>query len=406
MRASATCLFVMSVGCSSASPEDPLARVKIVGDDPSDIPLIGASDELVARFRVGDAMFDAVLRESDGLGPLYIRTSCAACHDGASRGPGAVEKMVVVDRDGVPSTDQSALVWGHTVRPYATAGATEAIEVPDDTTSIKVTTRLGPAVFGRGYVEAVDAAEIERVEAEQALRADGIAGRINRVTYESHENPDALVAHYGLGDVDLMGRFGLKGRNATLDDFCADAFQGDMGITSPMRPDEVPNPEGLTDDSRMGIDVDLDRVNVIADYMRLLEIPERVVPTPRAEALFARAKCDVCHVPRMATRGDYPIDLLAGISAPIYSDLLLHDMGDELADGLADQKAGPREWKTAPLIGLRHEKAFLHDGRAPSIEQAILLHGGTGSQARGSAELFRELSPADKTELLAFVASL
>ena len=101
-------------------------------------------------------------------------------------------------------------------------------------------------------MEAVLDSEIERVEREQAARTDGIHGRINRVTYASEPNPDDLARTYAKGDAGLIGRFGLKARIATLDDFTADAFQGDMGITTPLRPVELPNPDGLTDDRQAG----------------------------------------------------------------------------------------------------------------------------------------------------------
>src|SRR5262245_55803967 len=108
-------LCALAAACASEPPpEDPLAGITVVGDDLSDGPLQGASDEQVARFKQGDALFDFVFREPDGLGPLYIRTSCASCHDGAARGPGAVQKMSVVEGDGItPAADQSALPYGH-----------------------------------------------------------------------------------------------------------------------------------------------------------------------------------------------------------------------------------------------------------------------------------------------------
>src|SRR4051794_10842280 len=114
----------LATGCSSESaPDDPLAGLLIVGDDLSDVPLRGASAEQVEQFNKGDALFDFVFRERDGLGPLYIRSACSSCHEGAVRGPGAVQKMVVVDADGVtPAADQSALPFGHTVRPFTVAG--------------------------------------------------------------------------------------------------------------------------------------------------------------------------------------------------------------------------------------------------------------------------------------------
>lgn len=398
------------VGCSS-DPTPPqksgaLDGLHVVGDDPTDVPLMGASSVMVDRFLEGDALFDQVFREPDGLGPLYIRTACGSCHDGAGRGPGAVQKVVLVEADGVtPAADQSGLPYGNTLRPYITAGATMPIDAPD-VTGVKVSQRLGPAVFGRGYMEAVADSEIERVEAEQLSRPDAIHGRINRVAYASKPNPDQPYHSYTVGTVDLIGRFGLKGRVATLDEFTADAFQGDMGITSPMRTTEPPNPDGLADDKRAGVDTSLDVVNAVADYMRLLEIPRREPVPGRGVELFAAAKCAVCHVPSLKTRPDYPIPLLAGINAPVFTDFLLHRMGDGLADGLTDGQAQPTAWKTPPLIGLRHLTAYMHDGRAKTVEQAVLLHEAEGSEASESVHLFKALSADERGELLDYVQSL
>src|SRR4030095_2977307 len=133
-------------------------------------------------------------------------------------------------------------------------------------------------------------------------------------------------------------------------DFTGDALQGDMGITSPLRPNELPNPDGLTDDAKAGIDVPLESVQQRADYMGMIAIPRRESLPQRGAALFAQAKCDACHVPALKTRADYPIAALAGIDAPVFTDFLLHDMGDALADGVSgpDGEAGPRDWRSAP----------------------------------------------------------
>lgn len=395
-------VLTLSAGCGAESaPDDP------AGDDPSSVPLRGASAEQVERFKEGDALFNFTFRERDGLGPLYIREACAACHDGAGRGPGAVQKMALVEADGfTPAADQTALAYGHTVRPYAVAGATTPLSPPGELTQLKLSRRLGPPVFGRGYMEAVDDAEIERVAAEQAARGDGIRGRINRVVFHSKGNPDQPFHSYAEGDSGLIGRFGLKARVATLDDFTADAYQGDMGVTSPLRPVEPPNPDGVTDDKKPGEDVDLHTVNAVADYMRLLEIPEREPGHERGKQLFAEVDCAACHVPSLKTRADYPIPQLAGIDAPVYTDFLLHDLGPELADGLADEAASSTAWRTAPLIGLRHVTEYLHDGRAKTVEQAILLHDGSGSEAAASVAAFRALSAEDRAALIEFVSSL
>lgn len=374
--------------------------------DPFDVPIDHATDAERDLFHVGDALFELPLRDADGLGPLYTRTSCGACHAAGARGPGAVQKMAVVLDDGVTtSADQSALPFGHTVHPLYTGGGKTAVLPPaSGTFNVKVTTRVGPPIIGRGYLEAVLDSEIERVASEQAQRTDAIHGRINHVVYASEPNPDTRFHTHRKGDI-VIGRFGLKARIATLDDFTADALQGDMGITSPLRPSEVLNPDGIADDLKPGVDVSVDSVNLRSMYVRLTAIPKRKDVTNGA-ALFAQVKCSVCHVPSMKTRADYPIAALASLQAPIYTDLLLHDMGTDLADGIADGEATSREWRTPPLIGLRFLKTYLHDSRASSIEQAVVLHGGPGSQAADSVSLFRALSPADQASLLAFVGSL
>lgn len=395
-----TAVAVALAACNGAESTDGPADSTA---DPVDTPVHGVSSDTLDRFHEGDTLFGVDLRAPDGLGPLYIRQSCASCHEEGLRGPGIVQKMSIVDADGVtPSADQSTLEYGHTVRPYVTAGAMTPLLPPEGAAGVKVTVRMGPSVVGRGYMEAVADSEIERVEAEQAKRTDGIRGRIHRVSYASVANPDKTFGSHNKGDTGLIGRFGLKARVATLDDFTADAFQGDMGMTSPMRPDEPKNPDGLTDDDKPGVDLPIDTVNLVAFYMRALEIPKRR-PDPDGLALFESAACGACHVPSLRTRADYPISQLADIEAPVFTDFLLHDMGPELADGLPDGDAHSEEWRTAPLLGLRHQKAFLHDGRARTVEEAILAHAG---EAKSSLASFQALDADSRATLLSFVESL
>jgi CxxC motif-containing protein (DUF1111 family) len=338
---------------------------------------------------------------------VYIRPACASCHLDDARGPGAVRKMVLIDAAGVPLADQSGLPYGHTVRPLSVGDATPGISLPEDTNHLLVTVRMPPAVFGRGYIEAVADAEIERIETAQAQRDDGISGRINWVTYASESNPDQRFHAHARGE-ELIGRFGLKARIATLDDFAADAYQGDMGITSDLRPDELPNPSA-SDDELPGVDIAADSVNVVADYMRLLRIPSRNLDRDsqtRGAALFSRAKCDVCHMPSLHTAPDYPIPQLADVDARIYSDLLLHDMGSQYADGLHDYGAGSSEWRTAPLMGMRHLKSYMHDGRVKTIEQAIEQHAAPGSEAEPAARAFEQLDSDSRAALVKFVSAL
>jgi CxxC motif-containing protein (DUF1111 family) len=270
--------------------------------------------------------------------------------------------------------------------------------VPD----VLVTIRIGPPVFGRGYLEAISDAEILRVAGEQAQRSDAIHGVVPSTTFTSVPSGDGFST-YQTGDP-VIGRFGVKARVATLDDFAADAFQGDMGMTTPMRPIEVPNPDGLTDDQRPGVDLDQEHVDKVAFYLRRIAIPKRVGLTDKGAALFAQAQCAVCHTPTLHTRADYPIPALANIDAPVFTDLLLHDMGDALADGMTDGGADSRAWRTAPLIGLRFSpNLYLHDGRASSVTDAILAHGG---EAQAATDAFKALSQADQDLLVAYVEAL
>jgi CxxC motif-containing protein (DUF1111 family) len=363
-------------------------------------------------FDKGDKLFGKVFGVPDGLGPLYIRTSCEACHDEGGSGPGHVQKFQVVDAaTRAPIKDAPEMSYGGTERPYAVAGAIQPLLAPTAPLAgheVVHSRRVGPSATGRGYIEAVLDSEIERVAAEQARRADAIHGRINRVTYRSRSVLGVLIPHT-YNEAGVIGRFGVKARVATLDDFAADAFQGDMGLTSPLRPEELPNPDGLRDDEKPGPDVTAEIVTTVAAYVRTLEIPSRAGAASNAEvggAAFNAADCSVCHVRGLRTRPDFPVAQLADIYAPIYTDLLLHDMGEELADRQTDEGAGPRDWRTAPLIGLRFQTAYLHDGRAATIEVAILKHAGPGSEANGSVEKFKALPPDQRAALLAFVAGL
>jgi len=395
-------LLLTASACGSPEvPGAPDAGSTLV--NAADVPIDGLSAGDIARFDDGDALFGLPFRPADGLGPLFIRTSCAACHSEGARGPGLVEKLAIVEADGVtPAADQSALSWGHTVRPGLAAGATTPITAPA-LLGLKQTIRIGPPVFGRGYLEAVDDAELARLEAEQAARGDAVHGRRNHTTFASLPNPDPTWGGLQTGQA-VTGRLGLKARIATLDDFTADAFQGDMGLTTPMRPVELANPDGLADDLRPGVDLGQDHIDRIAFYLRRIAIPRRVGLTERGAALFAQVQCAACHVPALRTRADYPIRALAGIDAPIYSDLLLHDMGAALADGQTDGSASSAAWRTAPLIGLRFVASYLHDGRAAAtITDAVLAHDG---EAAASRTAFQALSPDDQRTLIDHVSAL
>jgi CxxC motif-containing protein (DUF1111 family) len=382
----AALLAVALAGCGVAG--DPALRV--VGDDPSDDPIAGATADDLRVFAEGDRVFDRVFRPSQGVGPVFIQASCRACHGAAGRGPGSVTRLAVLGADGVarPAT-APWLPYGSTARPRLAGAATRAVTAPTPAApdTLLSSLRVGPAVFGRGWIEAVSDDALLAAEAAQA-RGGAVSGRANR-----------------LAD-GRLGRLGVKARHADLESFAAEAFQGDMGLTSPRMPAEVPNPDGLADDLRPGVDLADDVVRAAAGYVRRLAIPARAGLTDEGRRRFAEAGCADCHAPALRTRDDYPVAAMAGRDAPLYSDLLLHDLGPALADGIAEGGATGREWRTAPLVGMRFFRSFLHDGRARSLDEAVRLHGGDGSEAADSARRYAALAPAARAALLDFVRGL
>lgn len=379
---------VLPLGIALAGAVGCAPELRTVGADPTNTPVSMMTAAQRALFAEGDALFDRPFRESEGLGPVYIRASCAACHSRDGRGPGSVQRLAALDANGDPLPDAMALLpFGSVVRPQYVPPATRGVLAPEDPRVFR-SLRIGPAVFGRGWIEAVQESEVERIAMEQRAAGGAVRGRVPRLM-------DGR-----------LGRFGVKSRVATLREFVADAFRGDMGLTSSLFPTEVPNPDGLTDDAHPGIDLTDAQIDAVTFYVSAIAMPARMIPDPSASTLFERAQCASCHVPSMATRADYPLAAIAGQRAEIYSDLLLHDMGKSLADGIAEGAAGPREWRTAPLIGMRFSRTFLHDGRASTVDEAIRAHAGEGSEANDSVRAYEALSPSERDRLVAFVRGL
>jgi len=374
-------IAVCSACAGSSDDGRPRARIDRPG-----LPLTAASDEELKRFREGDTLFEATVRESDGLGPLYVRDSCAACHQGDGRGPGFVNKFAATTAISRAQLDE-LLPFGVTERPFVSASAKLALLSPDSR-KVRSVRRLPPAVFGRGYIEAVAETEIERVAELAEARTGSVRGHVNRLRSG------------------VIGRFGVKARLATLEEFTADALNGDMGVTTPSRPQEPAGPEGLEDDGKPGIDFDAQRVARISDYVRLLEIPLRKREDSEGRALFDAVGCALCHVPSLRTEAHFGVAALANTDAPIFSDLLLHDMGEALADGQYEGQAGPSEFRTAPLIGVRFLSTLLHDGGAHNVAEAIAAHGAPGSEGRDSLQRYRALSVDERGRLVRFVEAL
>ncbi|HEU5284693.1 MAG TPA: di-heme oxidoredictase family protein [Burkholderiales bacterium] len=266
---------------------------------------------------------------------------------------------------------------------------------------VLLSARVAPPVFGLGLLEAVPESALLALAERQRERS--MQGRLNRV-------PDL---HTGRT---VPGRFGLKASQATIRSQVATALHADLGVVSPLFPEENCMPvqrECAMFPSGARPELGAAELDALEFYIRMLAPPARrerdTVEVRHGERLFAQAGCAVCHAPELRTGEQAALEPLARRTIQPYTDLLLHDLGEGLADGRPDLEAGPRDWRTAPLWGLGLSLAvngnawLLHDGRARSIEEAILWHGGQGHQAR---EAYRAMTGTQREALAAFLRSL
>jgi CxxC motif-containing protein (DUF1111 family) len=275
----------------------------------------------------------------------------------------------------------------------------------------EVSRRLPPPVFGVGLIEAIPVTDILARADPADADGDGISGRPNWVA------PATFVPAHEPGGASAqeLGRFGRKAQVSSLLQQTVDAYHQDMGITTDFRPDEIRNPLASTPteaaDRVADPEIPSSTVLSVVNYLRLLAPPapgDWNASRERGSAVFGVVGCAGCHTPTLRT-GPSTVQALAHRDVTLYSDLLLHDMGDGLADYRGDGDADGREWRTTPLWGLRLLREFLdgdafllHDGRARSVEEAILLHGGEAQAAR---DAFDALPAADRAALLDFVES-
>ena len=368
-----------------------------------DAPLDGLTQEELAAFARGDAAFGAAFTAATGLGPIFNNSSCAGCHSGDGRG--RPENALL--RFG-EAPDFARDLGGPQLQDKAIPGA-----VPEEFPGgIPFSIRLPPPVFGVGLIEGIPAADIVALSDPDDADGDGISGRPNWVT------PAEFVpeSEPGGGSGPQLGRFSRKAQVSTLLQQSVEAYHQDMGITSDFLPQENLNPQagadGSSADAADDPEVSAATVQAVLAYLRMLAPPapgEETAGRARGRDLFGEIRCAACHVPELRT-GPNRVNALSNKPVPLYSDLLLHDMGEELADDRSDGSADGREWRTAPLWGLRIMREFLdgeafllHDGRALSVEEAILAHGG---EAEGARKAFEGLSAEDRAALLDFVESL
>lgn len=359
-------------------------------------PLPGLSGDLLDAFREGLGEFQAVEVAERGLGPIFNNTSCAICHSTPAIGGSSATLVTRFGRIEGGHFDPLTPLGGSLLQSQALdPGILE--KVPAEATI--VVQRQSTALFGAGLVEAIPDAAIQALA--QRKKADGVLGR------------PAMVEDVATGQT-RVGRFGWKAQQATLLSFSGDAYLNEMGITSRFFPtenapngdqeklaqfDHVADPEDVVDPVTGKGDIEL-----VADYMRLLAPP----PVPRVTGAtqtglnsFTRIGCAECHVPTLFT-GPHKIRALDRKPVTLWSDLLLHDMGS-LNDGIAQADALGNEMKTAPLWGLKSSAPFLHDGRAPTIADAIRAHDG---EAAPSRDRFNSLTQNQQKQLIEFLNTL
>ena len=415
------------------------------------LPAPKLSNEERRTFEVGDSFFTqnwvtapASTDARDGLGPTFNAQACSSCHtldgrgappdpDGEEARLGLLVRLSVPGADpvtgaplpdpvyggqlqdrsvqGVPAEGTLRVHYEIVVGAYGDGTAYElrspTYEIADPAfgplaDGVLTSPRLAPQVIGMGLLEAIPAESILEAADPDDADGDGISGRANTV-WDARAGGPAL------------GRFGWKANAATVEQQTAGAFHGDIGITSALHPDEncpeaqtecASAPDGgspeLTDSRLASVDF----------YVRTLAVPamrdHETADVLAGAQLFEQFGCVSCHTVTHRT-GPSDVEALADQVIHPYTDLLLHDMGPGLADGRADFEAGPSEWRTPPLwgIGLADDingfRFLLHDGRARTMEEAILWHGGEAEAAR---EAFRLADAEQRAQLLAFLEAL
>jgi len=362
-------------------------------------PLPGLTPVEFEEFRLGLDDFLEVETAEEGLGPAFNGTSCAVCHSvpavggtgaiaevrAASRGPRG--EFVALDPSG-ESLFHLFSVPSHSCQPVIPAAATI------------IARRVPIPLFGAGLVEAIPDETLLALEDPVDRNRDGISGRA------------AIVTDAATGER-RVGRFGWKAQHATLLSFGADAYRNEMGITNDVFPqemavgispdrmricDRLPEPEDIRDPrtGRRGIDN-------FASFMTLLAPLGRgpVDDTVRVgEQVFAAIGCAACHTPAIET-GPSGNPLFHHQMVPLFSDLLLHDVGT--GDGIQQSAGAPEEIRTPALWGLRFRRPLLHDGSAATIEDAISRHAHEAEAARRG---FEQAVSDDRAALLAFLKSL
>ena len=360
-------------------------------------PLPGLTPDLLARFQAGKALFDREFDPADGLGPVFNDTSCTNCHNQGGDGGGSDRLETRYGRLTNGVFDQLTQFDGQLLHERGIGifnGVDFVGEVVPEEANVVARRRTTP-LFGLGLVDAVPDETLQEIAQLQQFFTPETAGRANVVTDVFSGQP-------------RVGRFGWKCQIGTVLTFTGNAFLNEMGVTTPHFPQEN-CPQGdcallAANPARSNPNDTTETVTQIADHTTFLAPPPRTAQTHEAKAganVFARIGCADCHIPALQT-GPNSIAALDSVVFFPYSDFLLHDMGD-LGDGIVQSGASGREMRTAPLWGARVRTSFLHDGRAATLQDAILAHDGQGKTAR---DRFAGLSEHRKHQVLEFLNSL
>lgn len=359
-------------------------------------PLAGLGTMPGADFLDGRDDFKETDTPATGLGPLFNNTSCVSCHSTPSVGGSSALTVTRYGRNVHGQFDPLTAQGGTLL--HASTTIPELREVIPAAANV-IAQRQSLPLYGLGLIEAIDDATL--IAATLRPKPPGVSGRV------------ALITDLATG-APRIGRFGWKNQHATLLSFAADAYSNEMGITNRILPDEnAPNgntalllryvPVHPVDDKFDPVTQN-SGIDKVANFMRLLAPPPRAAGSPaadRGERHFTDVGCAACHTPSYTT-GASTLAALDHQPVPLYSDLLLHDMGP-LGDGIAQSAAGTNEMRTPPLWGLRASAPYLHDGRAATIDEAIRAHAGEAAEIR---ERYVKMNPGDRADLLEFLRTL
>lgn len=399
----------------------------------------GLDEHFLADGAFGQHFVSAPAVQFGGIGPLFNQNSCESCHIRNGRGTipqfegdpntglllrlsvaGVGEYGGIIPVPGFGGQLQEKAIFG--VTPEGKVSKTEVEEIVRyiDDRQVKLTKpayaisepymslppdilispRVAPPVHGLGLLEAIPAEDILALADGADADEDGVSGKPNMVW-------DVLKQEMAIG------RFGWKAEQPSAGQQAADAAHNDMGLTNLYFPDEHCDGQINCQDGLQSVkDADNETTDLFAFYFQTLAVPaQRNAEDPQVisgRRLFAEANCTACHTPKHVT-GSHEIAALSNQTIFPFTDLLLHDMGEGLADNRPTYAANGREWRTPPLWGLgltqvvNSKATFLHDGRAKTLEEAILWHGG---EAEASKEDFRMMSKSERDDLIAFLNSL